>query len=64
MARKKRLFRAIVDANLPQLAAAAAAYYTFSDKPYATALAIDQITHTLVARSMAAVGWNFLLDWV
>lgn len=62
MANGDKYFRALVDANVPQLAGAVAAYYTFNDKPYAFSLALAQVTHTFISRSIAGVGIEFVMD--
>lgn len=46
----------VAHANVPELAAAAAAWYTFSDKPYGSYLALAQITDTLLMRSLIGLG--------
>jgi hypothetical protein len=60
----QKYVRAIVEANTPQLAGAVAAYYTYRDKAYAKQLAVEQVTATLLKRSLGGVAWAVFEDFI
>lgn len=57
---KNDFIRGLIEANLPQLAAAVGAYYTFNDLPYAGLLAFEQVKHSVILRSVIGVGFEML----